>query len=136
MEYYSCYSRLFFSWSLCVSLQLAIMGSSADPTSPSPSLPCMKKLLPCQAYLHSTSPPASCCVPLREMVEEDGHCLCQIFNDPILLRSFNLTQDDALKLPKACGFNPDISACKNGNPPISYWPLSFLENGSYVPSFL
>ncbi|GAV69534.1 LTP_2 domain-containing protein [Cephalotus follicularis] len=78
------------------------------------SMPCIQKLLPCQPYLHSPSPPALCCLPLKEIVTNDSKCLCDIFNNPEILKSFNITQDDALKVPKACGVKVDLSECKNG----------------------
>ncbi|PQQ15467.1 lipid transfer-like protein VAS [Prunus yedoensis var. nudiflora] len=39
-------------------------------------------------------------------------CLCSLFNNPGMLSNLNITQDDALKLPKACGANADISICE------------------------
>ncbi|XP_056163270.1 non-specific lipid transfer protein GPI-anchored 3-like [Syzygium oleosum] len=100
----------------CVSIAF-----SGNP-SPSPpggddgtSLPCIGELMPCLAYLTpSPSPPASCCIPLKEVVANEAKCLCKVFNDGDILKSFNITQDDALALTKACGANADTSACKTG----------------------
>ncbi|KAK9278206.1 hypothetical protein L1049_027767 [Liquidambar formosana] len=106
-------SLFFFlsSW-VFLGFSLGLDGGVAD------SMPCVKKLLPCQPYLKaSSSPPASCCVPLKEMVSDDTQCLCGIFDNSEILKSFNITQDDALKLPKACGANADISLCKNATAP-------------------
>lgn len=75
--------------------------------------PCIQKLIPCQAYLKPPSnPPASCCLTLKEMIADDPTCLCRVFDDADFLRSLNVTQDEALKLPKACGANADVSECK------------------------
>ncbi|GAB2292628.1 hypothetical protein Dimus_026865 [Dionaea muscipula] len=75
-------------------------------------LPCVKRLMPCHQYLHSNNtPPASCCVPLNELIAKDKPCLCTVFNNPALLKSLNLTQDQALLLPKHCGVEVDISKC-------------------------
>ncbi|KAJ4889449.1 Bifunctional inhibitor/lipid-transfer protein/seed storage 2S albumin superfamily protein [Raphanus sativus] len=73
-----------------------------------------RKLMPCQPYLHSVipPPPPSCCLPMREIVANDATCLCSVFNNVDMLKSLNLTKDNALDLPKACGANPDISLCK------------------------
>ncbi|KAJ7970257.1 Lipid transfer protein [Quillaja saponaria] len=89
------------------------------------SMPCMKKLLPCQQFLKSTTAPSpSCCFPLTEMISDDSKCLCNVFNNPDFLKSLNVTQDDALKLAKACGANPDISICKKDAPaPSSSIPI-------------
>lgn len=79
------------------------------------AMKCIQKLLPCKNYLASPeAPPTSCCVPLKGMIEKDVECLCKVFNNPDLLKSLNTTQDNALKLPKACGAEADISKCKNG----------------------
>ncbi|XP_057459288.1 non-specific lipid transfer protein GPI-anchored 3 [Actinidia eriantha] len=93
------------------------MGMDGGGDESSNSLPCLQKLMPCQPYLQSGgsgsgAPPASCCVPLKEMISGDTACLCGIFNNVDLLKTFNLTQDQALKLPKACSANADISVCK------------------------
>ncbi|KAG2242967.1 hypothetical protein Bca4012_053995 [Brassica carinata] len=98
----------------------SISSSNAATTPPSGgagdahSMPCIQKLMPCQAYLHSATPPppASCCMPLKQIVETDVTCLCSVFNNVDMLRSLNLTKENALVLPKACGANADVSQCK------------------------
>ncbi|CAN7130214.1 non-specific lipid-transfer protein [Brassica rapa] len=87
------------------------------------SMACMQKLMPCQNYIHAVNPapPASCCGPMKEIVEKDSKCLCTVFNNPELLKSLNLTKENALDLPKACGVNPDVSICTKtaSSPPIA-----------------
>lgn len=98
----------------------SISSSNAAITPPSGgagdahSMPCIQKLMPCQPYLHSATPPppASCCMPLKEIVETDVNCLCSVFNNVDMLKSLNLTKENALVLPKACGANADVSQCK------------------------
>lgn len=67
------------------------------------TVPCLQKLMPCQPFLHSPSPPATCCVPLKQMIASDADCLCTVFNNADLLKSMNLTQSQAMDLPKNCG---------------------------------
>ncbi|KAF8364576.1 hypothetical protein HHK36_033456 [Tetracentron sinense] len=87
---------------------------------PGDSMPCMQKLLPCQPYLLSSSPPSTtCCIPLKGMIANDPKCLCDIFDNPVLLKNLNITQDDALKLTTACGAKVDISVCKNAMAPAT-----------------
>ncbi|KFK43990.1 hypothetical protein AALP_AA1G200500 [Arabis alpina] len=88
-------------------------GSGGDAHS----LPCIQKLMPCQPYLHSATPPPppTCCMPLREIVENDVTCLCAVFNNVDMLKSLNLTKDNALLLPKACGANADVSKCRKAS---------------------
>ncbi|XP_009110357.1 non-specific lipid-transfer protein-like protein At2g13820 [Brassica rapa] len=98
----------------------SISSSNAATTPPSGgagdahSMPCIQKLMPCQPYLRSVTPPppASCCMPLKEIVETDVNCLCSVFNNVDMLKSLNLTKENALVLPKACGANADVSQCK------------------------
>ncbi|XP_061989158.1 non-specific lipid transfer protein GPI-anchored 3 [Rosa rugosa] len=94
-------------------------GGDGDPSD---SMPCVKKLIPCQPYLHAPEKvPVSCCLPLKQMVSDDTKCLCGLFNNVDMLKKLNVTQDEALKLPKACGANADISICKKDStsPPKS-----------------
>lgn len=78
------------------------------------AMPCIQKLMPCQPYLHSVTPPPppSCCLPLREIVTSDVTCLCSVFNNVDMLKSLNLTKENALVLPNACGAKADVSQCK------------------------
>ncbi|XP_010477003.1 PREDICTED: protein YLS3-like [Camelina sativa] len=103
----------------------SVTSSNASPTHTPPSggagagdahaLPCIQKLMPCQPYLHSVTPPPppSCCMPLREIVDSDVTCLCSVFNNVDMLKSLNLTKENALVLPNACGAKADVSQCKN-----------------------
>ncbi|XVF53766.1 hypothetical protein PTKIN_Ptkin05aG0125100 [Pterospermum kingtungense] len=76
---------------------------------------CMQKLMPCQLFTHSSSPPATCCTPLKEVVTQESQCLCKVTRDPQLLKTVNLTLDQSLALSKACGIDADVSVCKNGS---------------------
>lgn len=92
------------------------ISMSSSKGSSVASMPCMKKLLPCQEYskLTVTPPPPSCCVPLKEMVSYDPKCFCDVFDSVDMLKNLNITQDDALRLPKACGAIAIISVCREG----------------------
>ncbi|KAL3818602.1 hypothetical protein ACJIZ3_004507 [Penstemon smallii] len=108
---------------------LAFVGfSQGDGNNGPNSMPCVEKLLPCQPYLKgSTSAlPPSCCVPLKEIVVNDSECLCAVFNNPVIMKSLNVTQEDALNLAKSCGANADTSICKAaaGSPPTPTTPPS------------
>ncbi|GFP85053.1 lipid transfer-like protein vas [Phtheirospermum japonicum] len=79
---------------------------------------CVQKLLPCQAYMKGSEPPsAACCVPLKQILASDRQCLCTVFTDPALLKSLNVTQDDALNLVNSCGAHADSSLCKTATTP-------------------
>ncbi|KAF8014500.1 hypothetical protein BT93_H0342 [Corymbia citriodora subsp. variegata] len=107
--------------SSCVSIAFSESPTPSPPGGDDDSLPCITKLLPCLPYLmpNPPSPPAECCFPLKEVIATEAKCLCQVFNDEDLLRSFNITRDDALALAKACGASPNVSECKTGGAPDS-----------------
>ncbi|KAI4319231.1 hypothetical protein MLD38_032857 [Melastoma candidum] len=99
----------------------AVPGSCDSPVQPgdngNSTSACITQLLPCHPYLNkTTSPPATCCVPLKQMVTGNTQCLCAIFNNPDILKQLNITQADALSLAKECGANADITVCKTGTP--------------------
>ncbi|KAF5954842.1 hypothetical protein HYC85_007698 [Camellia sinensis] len=100
------------------------------------SLPCIQKLMPCQPYLQKPlSPPDTCCEPLKEMISGDSACLCGIFDNADLLKKFNITQDVALKLPKACGANADVSVCKTGTSPSNTTTTTANNAANWIPYF-
>ncbi|XP_031404523.1 lipid transfer-like protein VAS [Punica granatum] len=107
-------SKTFIILFVILSMSSAIAQNGDD----SNLMPCVQKILPCEPYLKSTSPPATCCIPLKEVVANDQKCLCAVFNNPELLRNFNVTQDEALKLAAACQANADVSICK---PLLASW---------------
>lgn len=73
---------------------------------------CMHQLLPCQPFLKAPNdPPPTCCDPLKEMVTNSSDCLCQFINNPTMILSLEVSKDDIMKLPKACGIKVDISKC-------------------------
>ncbi|XP_058722565.1 non-specific lipid transfer protein GPI-anchored 9-like isoform X1 [Vicia villosa] len=73
---------------------------------------CMQKLLPCQPYLNSPNiPPPACCTPLKEMATTGSDCLCSVLSNPKLFVSLEVTKEQLLKLPKACGVDVDASKC-------------------------
>ncbi|CAA7043143.1 unnamed protein product [Microthlaspi erraticum] len=114
------------------SVQATAQGDST------PIAGCLQKLLPCQPYLHSVNPPppATCCGPMKQLVEKDAQCLCTVFNNPTILKTLNLTKENALDLPKACGVNPDaVSVCSKvtSSSPVAA-PGPTTNGGSSVPA--
>ncbi|XP_068651305.1 non-specific lipid transfer protein GPI-anchored 9-like [Aristolochia californica] len=78
---------------------------------------CASKLIPCQDFLNSTSPPSSCCGPMRDAVKNDLACLCNLFRQSELFKAFNINITQALELPKHCGITDGIGACKTASAP-------------------
>ncbi|KAF9685713.1 hypothetical protein SADUNF_Sadunf03G0082800 [Salix dunnii] len=76
------------------------------------STSCATKLVPCQDFLATTTtPPASCCNPIKEAVANELPCLCKIYNDPVLLPSLGINVTQALLLSKRCNVTSDLSSC-------------------------
>ena len=117
---------LFSSW-VFVGYSEIRYGTALQGGSPggANSTQCLVKLFPCQACLKppSTRLPA-CCVPLKEMVSDDPKCLCDVFNNPDLLKSLNISKDDVMKLANAC--NADVSVCNKGFLDISFSSIFFF----------
>ncbi|KAK2984434.1 hypothetical protein RJ640_014840 [Escallonia rubra] len=75
---------------------------------------CMSKLLPCKPFFHAPSTVTNaCCVPLKKAISDDLHCLCDGLNNNVIMESFNVSRDQALLLPKACGSKADTSVCNH-----------------------
>ena len=83
---------------------------------------CASKLVPCANYINSTSPPASCCNPIKEALATQLTCLCGLYSNPAVLKSFGITVDQALNLTRACGVGTDVTKC-NG----IFLPFFFLS---------
>lgn len=109
-------SKLLMSLFILISSPVFV-GMSLDIDAATASAPaCVEKLLACQPYLEAAppSPPPSCCGPLKEIIDNDVECLCKVFDNAMLMETLNVSKDEALKLPKACGNEFDASFCKTG----------------------
>ncbi|KAK7839358.1 hypothetical protein CFP56_018103, partial [Quercus suber] len=56
--------------------------------------------------------PAICCEQLKETITHDLKCLCGILAHTDVLKSFNITQVELMKLRKDCAINLTQSVCK------------------------
>jgi Probable lipid transfer len=93
-------------------LSLFLLPSKAQFFGLSGLPSCVPVLSPCLSFLHSETPPPSCCIPLENAIEEQGDCLCSAFKDKNLLDKIKMTQDDMLKFPTKCGLSlPDNTNC-------------------------
>ncbi|KAJ0968572.1 hypothetical protein J5N97_025489 [Dioscorea zingiberensis] len=116
-------------------LAAVLLAPSANAQTQTPS--CVSKLVPCAPYLNSNStpPPATCCGPLKQAVKDELPCLCSLFTNQDLLKSFNIDINQALQIPKHCNITQDQSICKTstatGN---ASTPGTPSNNGAKVPS--
>ncbi|QCD81253.1 hypothetical protein DEO72_LG2g1578 [Vigna unguiculata] len=98
---------------LTMSLAEAQSGTTAS---------CAQDLIPCGEYLNSNStPPSSCCDPLKRTVENELPCLCNLFYNSNLLQGLNITVESALALSRSCGVTSDLSSCNGTH---TYLPSS------------
>ncbi|CAL9754992.1 unnamed protein product [Musa acuminata subsp. burmannicoides] len=87
----------------------AVAGSAAQ--SPPPD--CVSNLVGCAGYLNSTTtPPDSCCKPLKQAAKTQLPCLCSLFNNTAILRAFNVNITQAIQMSKRCGVSTDQRACE------------------------
>ncbi|KMZ65292.1 hypothetical protein ZOSMA_32G00770 [Zostera marina] len=98
---------------ICMVLWVTIASWIVCIASAQPQPTCLPKLLPCQPFLHNTSPPPeSCCIPLLDLMDNDPDCFCAIFSNKDFLETFNVTKKEAFNLPNLCGHAADGSSCK------------------------
>ncbi|KAL6004884.1 hypothetical protein ACLOJK_005441 [Asimina triloba] len=92
---------------------------------------CASSLVPCAAYLNSSSPSAECCTAIKNAVSTQLTCLCKLFSNKEILKNFNVNVTQALELPKHCGVSADLSACNQGAPA----PTAGGPPGTFPPFF-
>ncbi|XP_057518928.1 non-specific lipid transfer protein GPI-anchored 7-like [Amaranthus tricolor] len=64
---------------------------------------CATELTSCLSYLNSTTtPPATCCTPLKSVVTNEKDCLCGIYNNPTVIQNFGINVTHALNLITLC----------------------------------
>ncbi|KDP25614.1 hypothetical protein JCGZ_20770 [Jatropha curcas] len=82
---------------------------------------CAQKLIPCAEYISNTTvtPPSTCCNPIKEAVNTERACLCNLYNTPGLLSGFGINVTQALGLTKRCGVSTDLSACSKAEAPTA-----------------
>ena len=90
---------------------LVILGTMATVTDAQTS--CAQSLVPCFPYLNNATvqPQDDCCNPVREAVTNQLPCLCNLYSDPNLLASLNVTVSEVLRISRECGVTTDLSAC-------------------------
>ncbi|KAL3499512.1 hypothetical protein ACH5RR_038605 [Cinchona calisaya] len=82
-----------------------------------PDTSCAANLVPCGNYLNSSSPPPSCCNPLKQAVTNQLPCLCNLYENPALWAGLGINITQALKLPGDCGVSVNISLCSKAQAP-------------------
>ncbi|MQM17500.1 hypothetical protein Taro_050472 [Colocasia esculenta] len=76
--------------------------------------PCLQKLLTCSNFISLTTPPSeACCNPLREAVQNDLPCLCDLLNRKDLIEQFKINYTRAVDLPRRCGIGSNTSICNS-----------------------
>ncbi|KAK1408270.1 hypothetical protein QVD17_39906 [Tagetes erecta] len=103
------------SSSLTIITTLLLIATSISPAQ-SQAQTCASKLVPCGQYLNATTtPPNTCCDPIKQAVATDLPCLCNLYANPSFLSGIGVNITQALRLPRLCGITSDTSICKNGS---------------------
>ncbi|KAK3429054.1 hypothetical protein EUGRSUZ_E00466 [Eucalyptus grandis] len=100
---------------------LLLLLAAALAGAQTPAQTCVSKLTDCAAYLNTTTtPPDTCCTPLKEVVNTQLTCLCNVLKSPGLLISMGIDVQKALQLTTRCGVSTDTSKCNGtATPPSS-----------------
>ncbi|KAK1376407.1 AAI domain-containing protein [Heracleum sosnowskyi] len=104
---------------------LVVQGQDGLPDIPDlPKFPaCVVNLLGCADSLNTTTtPPDTCCLPLKEAITDQLPCLCSLYNNPTLLISLGINITQVIELPARCGINFSITECTGSPAPVSPMP--------------
>ncbi|CAL9133958.1 unnamed protein product [Musa acuminata var. zebrina] len=103
-----------------VMVVLTVMSDGVEGQSSTPS--CVSNLVPCSRYVNSTStPPAECCTPLKQAVDNDLQCLCAVLNDATVMKAFNISTDEGFRLARSCGIS-NFRDCSSASSPSATPP--------------
>ncbi|KAK4260452.1 hypothetical protein QN277_003562 [Acacia crassicarpa] len=100
---------------IAVAVAVTVATNSVEAQNGVPS--CAQQLIPCVNYINSTTtPPTSCCDPIKQTVQTQLPCLCNLYTTPGLLESFGINVTQAVDLSRRCGVHTDLSQCKGSAP--------------------
>ncbi|KAI9111039.1 hypothetical protein K1719_017914 [Acacia pycnantha] len=100
---------------LLIAVAVIVATSSVEAQTSVPS--CAQQLIPCVNYINTTTtPPTSCCDPIKQTVATQLTCLCNLYTTPGLLDTFGINVTQAVDLSRRCGVNSDLSQCKGSAP--------------------
>ncbi|GAB4834241.1 hypothetical protein Ancab_032507 [Ancistrocladus abbreviatus] len=100
---------------LAMTVVLVWLSASIPTVKAQPA--CAESLIPCASFLNSTAKPtANCCQPLENAIKTQKDCLCNIYNNTALLKTFQINITRALQLPKDCGFpSSETNICSSSS---------------------
>ncbi|XP_011033913.1 PREDICTED: lipid transfer-like protein VAS isoform X1 [Populus euphratica] len=108
------------SFKISMLVMMVVVVSSCTTTltkAQDSSTSCATKLAPCQPFLATTTtPPDSCCNPIKEAVAKELPCLCKLYNDPNLFPSLGINVTQAVMLSQRCGVTTNLSSCDASAP--------------------
>ncbi|KAG8100557.1 hypothetical protein GUJ93_ZPchr0013g35669 [Zizania palustris] len=113
------------AWIVAAAVIAAAALSPEGVSAQSSSAACTQTLLsmsPCLNYLtgNETSPSASCCSKLADVVKSQPECLCVALNADTAALGLSVNRTRALGLPDECKVKtPPVSNCKNTAAPTS-----------------
>lgn len=90
---------------------------------------CVTSLLPCQPYLKGdVKPSPQCCLNLKDAVNKDLPCLCNVLSNEAILKEFNVTKQEAMAFPSKCGIKTPDCSSTNGSHLFSFQDLDTVDS--------
>ncbi|GLT40362.1 hypothetical protein SLA2020_145040 [Shorea laevis] len=103
---------------LTIAAVILVLAATMSLTEAQNTQTCASNLIPCATYLNSnTTPGADCCNAIKDAVNNDLTCLCNLYKDPDVFKSLNISLPAALQLAGKCGVNNSLSSCTNAQSP-------------------
>ncbi|GKU95481.1 hypothetical protein SLEP1_g8838 [Rubroshorea leprosula] len=116
---------------LTIAAVILVLAATMSLTEAQNIPSCASSLTPCASYLNTnTTPGTDCCNAIKDAVANQLTCLCNLYNDPEVLKLFNISLPAALQLSRNCGVNNSLSGCANALSPTGSVPPPPGQAGS------
>ncbi|XP_074326809.1 non-specific lipid transfer protein GPI-anchored 7-like [Apium graveolens] len=94
-------------------LAVLVVAMTASWVTEAQTLPsCVQNLIGCADSLNTTTkPPETCCAPLKEALTNELPCLCKLYTNTDLLKSFSINVTQSMEIPARCGLDANLDAC-------------------------
>lgn len=99
---------------LVVLAVMLVSWTSPTQAQTPPDMSCIQALMPCAQFINATTPPATCCEPLKLAFDTQLACLCSTLQNPSLAAAANVNMTEAMELPIKCGINANANVCNKG----------------------
>ncbi|MQM08957.1 hypothetical protein Taro_041815 [Colocasia esculenta] len=116
-------------------LAMAAMAPEAAAQA-SPSTECALKLIDCRSFLSTTTTPAAtCCNTIKDLVEKELTCLCGLLTNRELLKNVGVNVTQALDVPRRCGMSSGTGLCNSSTSPTTTHQRGEWSDGTVTCPF-